>query len=220
MTRLERLKHNRKRLLWSVITIAVLIIAAAALRYAYNERYDLYRKKDFVCSQTTGYSEGIPLEGMDFKRYLAFMPADDLSYCPDLVIRLPLPCDINYYTHREDAEPALILKAGTEVLAVPSTAGVEEGYGFVSWPSYEEEWRYAQPFVMEDGTEDSLDVPMYFVRLSELERVSQAFLQANRKSVGSGRLPQLVWMQTRAIDTSLYRQGVFCSEDLERMFLW
>ena len=63
---------------------------------------------------------------------------------------------------------------------------------------------------------------MYFVRLSELEKVSKAFLAHIRRNGFDGYvdLPEDVWMQTRYADMALYDQGVFCSEDLERMFLW
>ena len=131
---------------------------------------------------------------------------------------------MRYYIHQEDAEPALTLKKGTEVYALPvkeSIGYISGGYGTASWPSYEKGWRYAQPFQV---TAEAENDAMYFVRLSELEKVSRAFLAMTRRggfgSYAQLELPENVWAQTRYTDMALYDRGVFCSEDLERMFLW
>ena len=57
-----------------------------------------------------------------------------------------------------------------------------------------------------------------------MEKVSRAFLTMIRRGGFGGyarlELPENVWAQTRYTDMALYDNGVFCSEDLERMFLW
>ena len=211
------------------ILAAVLLLAvtAAVLVWSYNGLYDQFRKKNFELRRTTGYSEGTPLEEINFDLFEKFMPnMAPAGFSPEAV-KLRLPCDVRYYTHQEDAEPALTLKQGAEVYAVAVREGIghiRAGYGTASWPSYEKGWRYAQPF---QGTAEAENDAMYFVRLSELEKVAGAFLRMireNRDSFGKYmemlELPENIWAQTRYTDMALYDRGVFCSEDLERMFLW
>ena len=211
------------------ILAAVLLLAvtAAVLVWSYNGLYDQFRKKNFELRRTTGYSEGNPLEEINFDLFEKFMPnMAPAGFSPEAV-KLRLPCDVRYYTHQEDAEPALTLKKGTEVYAVSVREGIghiRAGYGTASWPSYEKGWRYAQPFQV---TAEAENDAMYFVRLSELEKVAGAFLRMireNRDSFGKYmemlELPENIWAQTRYTDMALYDRGVFCSEDLERMFLW
>ena len=221
----ERWKNRKKRRLQVILTAIVFLAAAAmVLAWAHNDQYGQYRKKDFELKRETGYSKGVPLEEINFDLYWKFMPAmAPVGFSPE-VVKLQLPCDVRYYTHREDAEPALVLKKGTEVYAVAVKEGVgyiRGGYGTASWPSYEKDWRYAQPF---QATGESGDDSLYFVWLSELEKVSRAFLaMIQRGGFGSNaqlELPKNVWAQTRYTDMALYDKGVFCSEDLERMFLW
>lgn len=225
MTGRERWKNRKKRRLPAALAAIILLAAiAAVLAWAHNDRYGQYRKKDFELKRDTGYSKGVPLEDMNFDSYRKFMPAmAPVGFSPEAV-KLRLPCDVRYYTHREDAEPALTLKKGTEVYAVAVREGIgyiREGYGTASWPSYEKGWRYAQPF---QATGEYRDDSLYFVRLSELEKVSGAFLAMIRRGGFGGyaqlELPENVWAQTRYTDMALYDKGVFCSEDLERMVLW
>ena len=61
-----------------------------------------------------------------------------------------------------------------------------------------------------------MDDPHCYVRLSELEKVSRAFL-----TMIDGfdvEFLENIWAQTRYTDMALYEKGVFCSEDLERIF--
>ena len=217
-----------RRRIWAVLTAALLLVmTAVALVWSYNDLYDQFRKKDFELRRTTGYSEGTPLEEMNFELFGKFMPNMVPAGLSPEAVKLQLPCDVRYYTHQEDKEPALTLKKGTEVYALPVKEGIgylSGGYGTASWPSYEKGWRYAQPF---QGTAEAENDAMYFVRLSELEEVSGAFLKMvrqNRDKFGKYmemlELPENVWAQTRYTDMALYDRGVFCSEDLERMFLW
>ena len=89
------------------ILAAVLLLAvtAAALVWSYNDLYDQFRKKNFELRRTTGYSEGNPLEEINFDLFEKFMPnMVPAGFSPEAV-KLRLPCDVRYYTHQEDAEP-------------------------------------------------------------------------------------------------------------------
>lgn len=62
------------------------------------------------------YARGVPLHEMDFSEYWKYFKeiGDDLMIHnePETVV---LPCDVEYFLHKEDKTPALVLKKGTEV---------------------------------------------------------------------------------------------------------
>ena len=90
--------------------VLLLVVTAAALVWSYNDLYDQFRKKNFELRRTTGYSAGTPLEEINFNLFEKFMPnMVPAGFSPEAV-KLRLPCDVRYYTHQEDAEPALTLK--------------------------------------------------------------------------------------------------------------
>ena len=55
---------------------------------------------------------------------------------------------IHYYSAPNGITPVYTLKAGHTYAIWYS-----EGYGFVTWPTYSRDWRYAQPFLEVDGEE-------------------------------------------------------------------
>ena len=86
--------------------------------------------------------------------------------------------DIHYYSAPNGITPVYTLKAGHTYAIWYS-----EGYGFVTWPTYSRDWRYAQPFLEVDGEEylnaaipeeyidyDKLSaLPDGYIRLSDLQ---------------------------------------------------
>jgi len=92
-----------------------------------------------------------------------------------------------------------------------------EGYGVISFPTYEKGWRYVKPFVMSDETE--MPDEMYYVRLEDLEYVFQAVQKHPEYAVslsGWESEEARLFGTTRYIDKVFYDHGVFISKDYYR----
>ena len=123
------------------------------------------------------YSQGTPLDEMDFRVYEHYLPQAMAVDSQDVTMTstVILPCDVVYYRSKEDTEPALTLEKGTEVVydyfyyrGESWRWDYDYGYGACCWPDYEQEWRYGYPFVTNNFSGDLEDTEMYYVRGKEL----------------------------------------------------
>lgn len=203
-----------KNLLVIFAIIAVLAILFCVVLYDYRCGLHFPTRAFEDNRRNEPYSQNIPLHEMDFEVYSRYLPvADALAYA-DLDTMIVLPCDVDYYTDKEDSVPALTLKKGTEICVTPGKKGFSislTGYGLECWPDYQEDWRYGCPFITEDTDYIVAEHPMYYVKSSQLEKVAGAFCKANRKLIGRFSTP---WdyprVVTRQIDRYLYSGGVYC----------
>ena len=82
--------------------------------------------------------------------------------------------DIYYYAHPEDTEPSFVLEAGEKYWYENYS-----GYAFVSWPTYDREWRYVKPLLLVgEGGLTALnegmigELPFYYIRYSDLKGIA------------------------------------------------
>lgn len=174
----------------------------------------------FVPSDTSSaksqYRTCSTMEEMDmdaFSPYFIFaMTAEGR---PD--IELALPCDVHYYRMENGRRrKAFTMRKGTIVI-IPNVP--DPGRGIHSYPSFKKGLRYEKPFNAADGSEDNA---YYYVKLSELEKVSEELfrvspsLEQTRRMQGISR-ESAVYEITRLIDKVFYTEGIFLSPDLQKI---
>ena len=163
------------------------------------------------------YVNKIPLNEMDFSVYDKYFLYAPIEY--NYERKITLPCDVEYYSTKEDSDPALILAKGTEVYVLPEGSSIIRGYGVQCWPDYEKGWRYGTPFLsfdfasLEDVYQDE-EIPMYYVKTEQLERIAEEFYETNPSIVNTIRKAEFVKRTIRHIDQILYDNGAFLSEEL------
>ena len=131
------------------------------------------------------YARGVPLDEMDFSKYWKYFKeiGDDLMIHnePETVV---LPCDVEYFLHKEDKTPALVLKKGTKVYIKKNNLPISlrncfhmSGYGVCTWPDYETDWRYGIPFRTRlDSVESLVGAKRYYVKTQPLFEVADAYI--------------------------------------------
>ena len=62
---------------------------------------------------------------MDLEVYRKYLPGDALGNS-DLEWMIPLPCDVDYYSSKEDVHPALTLEEGTMICIAPGGSGMNQ----------------------------------------------------------------------------------------------
>lgn len=203
---------KKKRYLF---TILIVLLVAYMSREAYLEyKY----KSGFVDNGLNQpYSQKIPLCEMDFNRYNRYLDRGTVGDGGKSAL-IELPCDVEYYEHKEDSDPTYVLKKGTPVYISSSNLGY--GYGLCGWPDYDSEWRYARPFKTEAAEQNHNT--MRYVKEARLERVAEAiydtyifpgwsyiFHNLDRIKTIQPRHAYVDSATTR-IDDQLYRWGIFC----------
>ena len=132
------------------------------------------------------YARGVPLDEMDFSEYWGYFITQSYAVQTDETqesVYLTLPCDVEYYLHKEDKTPAVVLKKGTEVvvgknLPLDETMALFDmsGYGMRTWPGYEAGWRYGIPFRTRlDYVESLVGAKRYYVKTQQLFEVANAY---------------------------------------------
>lgn len=209
-----------KKRVWLIL--AVLVVAVSAVAAVVLLRDD---GADDLGFEDNGkgepYSQGIPLNEMDFniywREYLSGTIYTLLDYGWE--IHISLPCDVHYYAEK-DGECVLTLPEGTEVTVFPGGSPTVRtyGYGLICWPDYEKGWRYGQPFVTGDEEVRFMAGPAYYVKTSELEAVAEAFYAVNeeilQKQGASRHADRYAKRITRYLDNELFDYGIFYSPEL------
>ena len=163
------------------------------------------------------YSKGTPVHEMDLSVYKGYVNPITTLIGYDRKNTISLPCDINYYTSKSDTEPALVLKAGTEVYIYDKSNGSETGYGLRTWPDYEEEWRYGYAFSLVEFESVAEDAEMYYVHTEELEQIIKEMCK-DREAYSIPKNMRRSVVEERIlfhIDYLLYDNGAFYSENLK-----
>ena len=100
-------KHYKRNLLIIFAIIAVLAILFCIALYDYRCGLHFPTRAFEDNQRNEPYSQNVPLHEMDFEVYSRYLPmADALTYV-DLDTMIVLPCDVDYYTDKEDSTPAL-----------------------------------------------------------------------------------------------------------------
>ncbi|MFR8002851.1 MAG: hypothetical protein ACLU62_08025 [Hydrogeniiclostridium sp.] len=116
--------------------------------------------------------------------------------------------DIYYYNSPNDPVPAYIVHAGK--LYEDEPIG---GYGFITWPTGDAEWRYGRPFIegKRGGAlipiEDIKGLPYYYVRFSDLINL--------RNDIPNSRYSNKNYMEH--YDWLLYQAGLYYSPNLHAL---
>lgn len=200
--------------------VIVLIASCILLPIGISTYRQASLRKNFTDNQQNEpYALGIPLDEMDFTVYDKYFPTASTLLLHNYTRKIALPCDVDYFASKEDEEPVLTLKKGTAVYVLNDKEENPVGYGIRCWPDYQEEWRYGYQFLTADFTSvREGDLPMYYVKASQLEKVAEAFYKANTKQLRNDyRFSASYYAQkaTQYIDKILYDAGAFCSEQLE-----
>jgi len=126
-----------------------------------------------------------------------------------------LPCDVEYYALKDDSEPILTLKKGTEVCICSEKEGIPIGYGLKCWPDYEKGWRYGYAFLTEDFEDLPENAQMYYVKSKQLEKVAIERYKDNKDVHGKFQTEkEYVQNVTQEIDRVLYLNGAYLSNNL------
>ena len=112
--------------------------------------------------------------------------------------------DIYYYNSPNDPVPAYIVHAGK--LYEDEPIG---GYGFITWPTGDAEWRYGRPFIEKRGEtltpiEDIEGLPYYYVRFSDLINLGNDI--PNSRYSNKNYMEHYDWL--------LYQAGLYYSPNL------
>lgn len=140
-------------------------------------------------------------------------------------ITVTLKDELNYYSF-SNSEKTLVyaIPKGTEIIILPYwEQHIEYGYGFISFPTYEKNLRYAKAFLRADLITDTTNKdlsegieaqPYYYVELSDLEEISNEIYDSSTnyetstlKSFPKEKIP--LW-----IDSYMYAAGIYCSPDI------
>lgn len=198
-----------------LIALGALVILAFIIVVNQPNEYE----KNFVDNGANKpYAQKIPLHEMDFEEYSYYFPnAHNLLGC-NYDREIELPCDVNYYTLKDDSEPILTLKKGTKVYIMSTDYVIPIGYGWRCWPDYDEGWRYGYAFTTEDFKNFAKDSEMYYVKSAQLEEVAGAFYKANKESLGNYYTEkQYKKSVILYIDKKLCSNGAYLSDELREL---
>lgn len=226
-----------KRLCLGFGILFLLFFALSALHYRHYARYQSVEFAYLSHYTYNPYKDGEPMETTDFSRltYLWNWRASGGTSDEwtrrygelEPITASPLPQSITYYTREgERFTPAFTLDAGAEVLLFPDgeldRGGRYAGYGFKSWPTYWEGWRYVRPFVSEEDF-DPEGEEYYYVKLSDLEKTLAALLTGSswkdfyqdltRKQGLGWTILDTVQSYTRNVDYGMYLKQIYFSPD-------
>ena len=214
-------KHGLKRTDCCVFRLFAVVAAALVTMTACGgSAYRQQMQENFKDNgKGEPYANEVPLNEMDFAVYDKYFPQATTLLKYNFDRKISLPCNVEYYSAKEDATPALTLEKGTEVYVLPDGEIHIPGYGTVCWPDYEEGWRYGSPFLTVDFSylwevypEEA--VPMYYVKTEQLEQVEQSFYESNQKSFARITKAEYVKNVVLQIDQVLYDNGAYMSEEL------
>ena len=157
------------RIVCGMVSLLLLVAATAHIFYPPLNNWKL-----LLAGERNLYTQFQPLENTD-KMQEDFREKTNIHFASFTGPEVLTPTkDIHYYSSPNGLIPAYTLKAG-HTYAILYT----EGYGFVTWPTYNRDWRYTRPF-LEVNKEDYMSteymdyekfsaLPDAYIRLSDLE---------------------------------------------------
>ena len=166
------MKNRKGQKFFLCLSLFLLIIALAHIFLPQLNNWKLLAAGNKSIYLELKELDGTELE-MELQNTEGYSPySSTLVYNP---VNLIVPDkDIYYYAHPGDVEPAFVMKTGEKYwyCAYP-------GYAFISWPTYDREWRYAKPLLhVGEGGLTALnegmigELPFYYVRYSDLKGIT------------------------------------------------
>ena len=167
------MKWKRRRAVCLSLSLFLLVAALAQIRFP-----ELNNWKLRAAGKTSIYLRCEALDAAALEREIyyteGYFGGTETLVMTESVVLYP-PKDIPYYASPSDREPAYIVRAGE-----PYEDEDIYGYGFITWPTYSREWRYAKPFVAskEFGVvpppyKEISETPSYYVRYEDLVELAE-----------------------------------------------
>lgn len=205
-----RVRNRWKQLKICMVFVGLLVLIPICAELIIEIRYRMSFEDN---GKDEPYSQGMPLHEMDFDVYHDYLVWAVVGEISEEQKYMELPCDVEYFSRKEDKEPALIISKGTEVSIFPVQPLY--GYGLRCWPDYDSKWRYGRPFTESGPLIGGRKEQMYYVPEAQLEEVAAAYYRKwedfivlmNRDSDEKSFVEQLI----HGIDEMLYRNGAFCA---------
>lgn len=230
MKKLARWANQNLRLLFSVLFLlfALLLLLGTFFQIKDDQvwnRLAVRSMEDFnpdlnPNEGSNQYLDKIPMEQMDLTRLSFTVDGMVGLYPPERYSTWRLTRELTYYREANGQKvPAFTVRKGT-VVAWPWHT-VYGGYGFYTFPTYEEGWRYGVPFVTAQELsrwKRELEVlppeefPYYYVKLEDLRTVSNAMMRALGEKRGLSNREMKIWLLS--FDRSLADYDVYISADL------
>ncbi len=201
-----------------ILLLAGIAVLTIKLVFPSNGSDLKYSEENFILKDSLASRQYLECDSMDemdksaFDQFLAYPEAPveyELSY-------VALPRNLTYYVNDKGTlTEAFTLKKGTMVRAYP----LEKGRGCQLFPTFEKEWCYGKPFLVEGEEQDE---GYYYVRIKDLEK--EIFLYFKE----SGKTAQLkketgysarkyARLLVRAVDRIFYERGVYCSRNIKEL---
>lgn len=217
---------SKPLLWWCTVLTVIILLCVVAYRTGAALYHNHQLRKDFsAAAAASPYQQGIPLEQMDLSAYRSYFPGNMAEPAYSLTHRIDAPMTLKYYTEipAGDAAVALEIPKGTMIEAIPEeTQGssfYKLGYGYTSYPTYEQGWRYVRPFKAAEAASPGLGEEYYYIKIDSLEAVLDAAIRANKPFRAAVR--QQHWSLERGthtfaryIDDALHQNGAYLSPDL------
>lgn len=178
------------------------------------------------------YLDHVPMEDMNFQT-LNFDTGSYVgnSFFSPYIIEITLPKDLVYYQQTMGVKiPALTLKKGSKIsFYIEPNSFVPYGYGYSTYPTYEQGWRYAVPFEVDKEPYQwngdlgyalsQKEADFYYLRLSDLEVVARLLIQSQIESAGlepfsEAELEQSIYNLVFYIDYRLLYNDIYFSPDI------
>ncbi len=211
---------------WCVVLILIILFAF----WAYRTGTALYHNHQLRVQLPTStsdspYRQQVPMEQMDLTAYDTFFPKNFAAVDYPLTHRIETPVTLRYYSEipTDKTDVVLEIAKGTTIIAVPeNTTGSAfqvEGYGYTSYPTYKEGWRYVRPFMTTEGMDQAHNDQYYYVRMDSLEAVLDKVVEVNKPFQAAirqqgGGINKGKHAIARYIDNALYQHGAYLSPDL------
>jgi len=207
--------------LFAIMILLVLILYRTGAALVHNDRL---KSRFQAANPPSPYQLGIPMDEMDLTVYSSYWPNASALPLYYWTRQVEAPVTIRYYSGIPDrgAVPALEIKKGTKIIAIPEKGPLNEiGYGYISYPTYQKGWRYARPFHPAEGELPSSSGRYYYVRIEDLKAVIREVAKPNQPYRVQAQ--QMRWRfqsfehrMATSPDQILYRNGAHLSPDLFR----
>jgi hypothetical protein len=213
---------------WLPTTISLMLICICMYRASSALIHNIRLQQAFATAQPpSSYLQGIPMSEMDLSLYSSYMPRIMAPLLHELTRDIKTPVTLRYYSKIPAAgdHPALEIPKGTNIIVLPADRSgsgsplYEPGYGYTSYPTYEQGWRYVRPFQLSDSEQFPHDDHYYFVRMEDLEAVIGELVQANRAlrvaiQQQGWSIQEGIRQISTCMDQLLYSHGAYLSPDL------
>lgn len=216
-----------KSFLWWLAILAIMILLCLVIYRVSAALYhnDRLQKEFSTELNPSSYQQGIPMEEMELSAYSSYFP--NIYAMPNYQIthHIETPVKISYYSEIPTAEtiPALEINKGATIRAIQGNSSdsgfYDPGYGYTSYPTYDQGWRYVRPFELASEDCQQFHEQYYYVRIEALEAVIDKVIQVNPSlrsairqqgwSVHTGKHNIATY-----IDQIFYQNGVYLSPDL------